>query len=730
MEDRIISKVNEVLIVEDSPTQSDNLKYMLQGTGMQVVQSYNGSEALTLMKSIRPDLIITDVMMPEMNGIDLCTHLKNNPDLRDIPVIILTTLDSVDDILTALAAGADGYVMKPYNRTNLLSGIQQVIDNREILKSGEEEEHLQLTYNGKNYVIHANGAKILSMLFTSYESAKMKSADLKEKKEELLVVSNLLKSKIEKRKSELGDQLDKIRDAGSEIRKSEKRYIELIEYALTGIFILDKAGNIVQTNLAFLAMLGKDANREEPISSAEIFESDETWQGFRDALHSKQSVAEFETRLKHEKGEKIVVSVNAFLDEGEISCVVTDITEQKKEEEQLKEMMEELINAKEKAAQSESVKTSFLANMSDRILQPVKVMLKEVEQVGGENLAGENLRFQLNEIIDIGNYLSNLIDSTIDVAMLEAAEAKFRLDDCFINQLLIDIFADQQKKLEEKGMEGPELRLRRQIKDTGFMIRSEDYRLKRIFQTLLENSFKYTQKGIIEFGYKIYAQSSGKEGVLLFYVKDTGAGMPEQKVRHIFDRFGSGEEEGRRNDYHAAGLGLSLSRGYVEMLGGRIWCESEPEKGTGYFFTHPVENSDAVRALSSEKLATRSLKMITQGKKVLLTEHIDEQYELLISILEPLNMVIERAVSGKDLVDQLKSGKKYDLLFVNLKSSIVTGQELVTEIRRLNNKVPVIVRSTFFSDEETHLLREFGCDHLVTKPVDPKVLFSMIGSLL
>lgn len=728
MDERFFPETIKVLIVESNPRRSEQLKQVLEKSSMQTVQSYNGSEALKLMRIVRPDLIITAVGMPEMDGGELCRQVKKDPDLKHIPVIIMTAIDQVDEILKGVAAGADGHVIRPCHPQNLVSEIKQVLGNRKNLGVEEEVEPLRLIHNNNDYEITANGTSLLSMLFSIHSSVRVQSADLQEKKEELLHVSNLLKRKVGERNQELKVHLDKIRNASTEIRNTEKRYHELIENALAGIFRIDSEGVILQANQAFEEMTGWQLDMENPANAQDLFCKSDGWESFMGRLSGGETVEGFETCIR--KGEeKMEVSVNAFMDGVEISCMMTDITEQKEEERKLKSMMDELINAKEKAAQSESVKTSFLANMSDRILQPVKALTIQADRIDQDELSRDQLEAHLNEIGEIGNYLSNLIDSTIDVAMIEADEAKIKFEDCYLNQMLIDIFARQQKMLEKKGVQNIELRLRREIKAPGYLIRSEGYRLKRIIENLLSSSLKYTTSGVIEFGYKVYSRTFGDDDVLLFYVKDTGTGMPEQKVRHIFDRFGAGGT-GRKEDYHAAGLGLSLSRGYTEMLGGKIWCESEPEKGTEFYFTHPVDKTDEVLPLSYDSLISKDIKKITQGRKMLLSEHSDEHYGLLRRMIDPLTMTVDRATSGKELTDMLKAGKKYDLLIVDLKSSIVTGHELISEIRRLNNKVPVIVRSSFFSEEEVHMLREFGCQHLVSKPVDPKVLYTMIASVL
>src|SRR3954462_12528678 len=96
-----------VLIAEDSPTQSEHLNALLENNGFSVVVARNGKEALALTRQRRPSVIISDVMMPEMDGYELCRQVKGDPSLKDIPAILVTELSSPQDVFKGLDAGAD-----------------------------------------------------------------------------------------------------------------------------------------------------------------------------------------------------------------------------------------------------------------------------------------------------------------------------------------------------------------------------------------------------------------------------------------------------------------------------------------------------------------------------------------------------------------------------------------------------------------------------------------------
>ena len=124
MKDRI-----EILIVEDSATQAEQLKYLLEEHGYAVAVAGNGKDALASLKAHQPAMVISDIIMPVMDGYEMCRALKQDGMLRDIPVILLTSLSDAEDIVRGLEVGADYYCTKPCDEEHLLSRIEFLLDN-------------------------------------------------------------------------------------------------------------------------------------------------------------------------------------------------------------------------------------------------------------------------------------------------------------------------------------------------------------------------------------------------------------------------------------------------------------------------------------------------------------------------------------------------------------------------------------------------------------------------
>jgi len=113
----------EILVAEDSPTQAEQLKHLLTEQGYTVRVAANGKQALAAMHQCKPTLIISDVVMPEMGGYALCKEIKSQAELKDVPVILLTSLSKAQDVIKGLECGADNFIRKPYDEKYLLSRV-------------------------------------------------------------------------------------------------------------------------------------------------------------------------------------------------------------------------------------------------------------------------------------------------------------------------------------------------------------------------------------------------------------------------------------------------------------------------------------------------------------------------------------------------------------------------------------------------------------------------------
>ncbi len=180
-----------MVIAEDSRIQAKILQKHLVEAGYQVRVAPNGAEALKLIQEAPPTIIISDIEMPEMNGYELCRRVKEDPQLRRIPLILLSTLGAPEDIIEGLHAGADNYVTKPYQADYLLSRVESLLHT----PVGEEDPQapmLEVTLAGKHYQVRSGRQQVLNLLISTFENAVEKNNELIRVNQELTVARDQL----------------------------------------------------------------------------------------------------------------------------------------------------------------------------------------------------------------------------------------------------------------------------------------------------------------------------------------------------------------------------------------------------------------------------------------------------------------------------------------------------------------------------------------------------------
>ncbi|NHZ89270.1 response regulator [Massilia sp. CCM 8733] len=178
----------EILIVEDSPTQAERLRRLIQSKSYQVRVALNGQLALALIREQKPDLVLSDIIMPEMDGYELCHIIKSDPALRDIPVILVTALNDPKDIIRGIECGADNFVRKPYAEDYLLSRISHMLLNLRLREGPppEVEAGIALYLGNQKHFINAGRQQILDLLISTYEQAVQVNSELQARERQVI----------------------------------------------------------------------------------------------------------------------------------------------------------------------------------------------------------------------------------------------------------------------------------------------------------------------------------------------------------------------------------------------------------------------------------------------------------------------------------------------------------------------------------------------------------------
>ncbi|MFZ3049013.1 MAG: response regulator [Desulfatirhabdiaceae bacterium] len=211
-------EIDKILIVEDSPTQAEQLKYLLEQQHYRVMAAANGDQAIALLDEHRPVLIITDIIMPKMNGFELCEKIKSDKRTADIPVILLTSLTSPEDVLEGLACGADSFITKPYSKDYLLSNIQQILANSGLRKAERVRIGVEILFAGKRRFITADQQQMLSLLVSTYEAAFHRNRELVHTQTELRSLNERLEGLVKKRTADLSQEITERKQAEEKVR--------------------------------------------------------------------------------------------------------------------------------------------------------------------------------------------------------------------------------------------------------------------------------------------------------------------------------------------------------------------------------------------------------------------------------------------------------------------------------------------------------------------------------
>jgi signal transduction histidine kinase len=252
--------------------------------------------------------------------------------------------------------------------------------------------------------------------------------------------------------------------------------------------------------------------------------------------------------------------------------LATDVTERKMAE-------IELVRAREKAEESDILKSAFLANMSHEIRTPINGITGFVQFLNDEKLPPHRRQEYINIINSSSAQLVKLIDDIIDVAKIEARQMNINPIPVNINNLMTELhlFFETFMKSCNKGHISLVLDESKFIDNCIAFV--DATRLRQLITNLITNAIKYTDKGYIHFGYR---QSSPDK--LEFVVEDSGIGLKPDQHEIIFERFRQAEHPDNRQQ-GGTGLGLSISRSLVQLMGGQLWVESVEGEGSSFFFT-------------------------------------------------------------------------------------------------------------------------------------------------
>lgn len=397
---------------------------------------------------------------------------------------------------------------------------------------------------------------------------------------------------------------------------------------------------------------------------------------------------------------------------GEVSGIIgiyMDITERKQAE-------QELLKAKTQAEESDQLKSAFLANMSHEICTPMNGILGFAELLKTPNITGEKQQKYIGIIAKSGIRMLNIINNIVDISKIESGQMKVQISETNINEQIEFIYTFFNPEVERKGMQ---LYLKKSLPLEEAFIKTDREKLYAILTNLIKNAIKYTNEGSIEFGYEKIDKH------LNFYVKDTGIGIPEDRKKVIFERFIQADIFDK-NATEGAGLGLAISKAYVEMLGGKIWVETEEGKGSIFYFTIPYNTETNEINNIENNVMKENKEFQIKNLKALIVED-DEPSDLLITfVLEKFCGIILHANNGIEAVEICRKNPDINLIMMDLKMPEMNGYEAIRQIRKFNTGVIIIAQTAYGLAGDREKSIEAGCNDYISKPIKIDDLHALI----
>jgi two-component system cell cycle sensor histidine kinase/response regulator CckA len=648
--------MQRLLVIEDSPTQAEELRLILESAGFEVAAASDGRHGLDQFMASRFDAVISDILMPRMSGYEFCRAAKSRPETRDIPIMLLTTLsDPPMDIIQGLECGADNFISKPYEAAALIARVQSMLRGKRMRDDTKLKVGVELFFLGKKFTIDSDKEQILDTLISTFEGIVHTNRELRAREVDLAVA----KAKIE----------DYAKQLEGRVRVSEQKYRSLMEHANDAIFVIDAHGTTLEINRQTEQLLGRPASAivgrpfhefvisgERDYASVQFQKILEDGQAtIRDLRLDRQDAtfvcADFSASLVHTEGRQIVLAI------------ARDMTERNRLQHQV--------------LQNEKLVTvgTLAAGIAHEINNPTAVVLANM---GVIRAYADDVAAMLAEGggLDRGPELERAT-AELDEVIHDCTHAAERIRDivrdlkgfAHIGEGDVGLVNINERLDATLRMASNEVRYRARIeKDFGGdlpAIVASPGKLGQVFLNLIVNATQAIDEGKIEEN-KITITTRFEDGRIRVSVRDTGKGIPQEILFKIFDPFFTTKPVGA-----GTGLGLSICQDIVKKHNGEIRVESEIGRGTTFSVYLPL---DTGLELPSRRAVLESSE--TPGSNLMV---IDDEPSLLKAYQRMLGgrHKVTLALGGRAAVELLSaSGPRYDVFLCDLMMPDIDGVDL------------------------------------------------------
>jgi PAS domain S-box-containing protein len=704
-----------VLVADDTRANLRLLTEILLKAGYRVLPVMNGTMSLNAARVHRPDLILLDIMMPDISGFDVCKQLKSDEGTRDIPVIFVSALNESLDKVRAFEAGGIDYISKPIESKEVLARVRTHLELQEA-RHQLQKQNIELR-NAKEAAESAN-----SELMISNQALRQSEANLKR-----------------------AQQIAHIGNWETDLAANTETCSEEV-YRIFGIDPekIDKDFKGFDSRMARFV----HPDDRERVRNAYLSLFDEK----RGTLEHR--IIRADRELRHVWLEAEVISDDAG-QPVKLFGIIQDITLRK-------QLEEELRKAKEIAEAATRAKSEFLANMSHEIRTPMNAIVNMSRLLLDTRLDPEQRDYAETAVI-ASEALLSLINDILDFSKIEAGKLELELTDFDLNDIIGAVVKMMYSKAAEKG-----LRLTQEIETNVHpYLKGDPVRVRQILINFVNNAVKFTENGGIDI--RISQKSRIDTHITLkFEVRDTGIGIPADHLKRLFKSFSQADTSTTRR-YGGTGLGLAISKQLAELMGGTVGVESEEGKGSTFWFTavfgraqvsgdrlqgagdmeqfdqHPASGiqypaSGIRHPASSTQHPASSIQHPASHTphptphNILLAEDNIPNQKVVLAILKKFGLSADIANNGKEAVESLRK-VPYELVLMDMQMPELDGVEAARLIRDpesgvLNPDVPIVAMTANATKEDREKCLDAGMNDYLSKPADPDQLFAVLNSYL
>lgn len=383
-----------------------------------------------------------------------------------------------------------------------------------------------------------------------------------------------------------------------------------------------------------------------------------------------------------------------------------------------------LEKAKVKAEESDRLKSAFLANMSHEIRTPLNSILGFSELLCDDRIAAVKKQKFIKLINSNGEQLTTIISDIIDISKIESNQVDIHKKYININDELDELKDWLLSKLNESPSHKLKISTKYALERDESMLLTDKVRFRQILQNLLGNALKFTQEGEISFGYTI------KEHTITFFVTDTGIGISPENQLKLFKRFSQIDPKDSNKVYRGAGIGLAISKGLTEMLGGKIGVKSEEDKGSTFYVELPYESPNEIKYQLKTIAAETQRNFNFKTKTILIVDDEFSNNMLLETILSEANATTLAAYNGREAIELVKKNKQIDLILMDLEMPHLNGYQATPILKKMRPTLPIIAQTAHILGDESKRALAAGCSAVITKPIKKQVLLATLHTYL